>query len=176
MPRIHAVDQAFKSILKSDLVNHQLATGISIVVDGAPDWPIVLAIHEHDDDEDSIFKPGDIRYEVSDGLPEHRNDSFNFPTFLEAAIYAVALQKQYGGPEEPTVELLVVLDKDATDDDIQKVKHVADLLDGVVNHLQDSVDIAFRAVQEVAEEAHDKIEQAGFPFVKGLLYSSHSGV
>lgn len=77
--------------------------GMSIILDDAPDWPIVLTrtteemVEAGEDaraegDPPYLFKVGQVRFEVSDGLPNHRGDSFDHTDFNEAVGAALEWQ------------------------------------------------------------------------------------
>jgi len=105
------LEKAITAVVKDPYLAEELLEGISIVLDSAPDWPIVLTVVEQSDVDDAneaacecdppyLWKAGDVRYEVSDGFPGHRHDSFNFVHFRDAVDKALALQHGYQTIEE----------------------------------------------------------------------------
>jgi len=94
------MNEHFKAILGNPEV--QKLQGISVVLDAAPDFPIVLELANQelidlfaDDGVECPWNIGDVRYEVSDGMPGNRSHSDNFTEFLEAAEHAVKFQEEY---------------------------------------------------------------------------------
>lgn len=80
-----------------ELVDHPDVqdVGLSILLDEAPDWPIVLTKTTEemvqagnnarcDGDPPYRFQVGQVRFEVSDDLPNKRGDSFDHDDFGEA--------------------------------------------------------------------------------------------
>lgn len=75
----------------------------SITLDNALNFPIVVDELEQEVYEDAIednpdypFKPGQIRFEVSDGFPGQRTTSYPYATLDEAIEEAIKLQEQFG--------------------------------------------------------------------------------
>lgn len=84
-----------------ELIDHPDMADVdfSIVLDGAHDWPIVIARTSEEmvqaaeeaaveGDPPYLYKAGQVRFEVSDGFPNERVDSFDHPDFSEAVTAA----------------------------------------------------------------------------------------
>ena len=84
-----------------ELIDHPDMADVdfSLVLDGAHDWPIVITRTTEEmvrngneslceGDPPYLFKAGQVRFEVSDGLPNERGDSFDYPDFNEAVTAA----------------------------------------------------------------------------------------
>lgn len=91
-----------------DLVTHpdvvSAGRSMCLVLDDARDYPIVLQVQEQEEYDEAManetedyvhpWRVGDIRFEVSDGVPGFRQDSLNFASFHLACECAVISQKK----------------------------------------------------------------------------------
>lgn len=88
--------------LFQQIIDHPDMTGIkfSLVFDNVPDFPVVVDATSQDQHNEEVrdvgseylFEAGQVRFEVSDGIPGDRNMAYSYVEFLEAYDEAVLLQ------------------------------------------------------------------------------------